>query len=298
MITHRNRALLALLATIALLALMAPPALAHHRAEHDGGNTSTEDSTTEEEVTDERAGKGSARTTDEGSTEDSSTQRTTSQREPEPDPSPSQAPEKTTGPSCQPYSDQEGGTYDHDYCDNSQGMHGSGGNGKCAGCTGKADDKSPGGQARNDRNNGYECDNNGGVGKGNPAHARCPVNPPTNPPGGGSTTNLCPPGTSREGLAPLPNGSCEEKVRGRIDLVCPAGTDRAGKRMDDLEKCDDNVLGGRITNPVTPPLGNVTRQEPAGVLPQTGGSGLTAFVILGMVMMLLGGLGMHVQVRR
>lgn len=45
----------------------------------------------------------------------------------------------------------------------------------CAGCVGKADDKSPKGQAADgsDKNKGYECDKNNGIGKGNPAHSSC-----------------------------------------------------------------------------------------------------------------------------
>jgi hypothetical protein len=68
-------------------------------------------------------------------------------------------------------------------------MNGNGGNGKCAGCTGKADDKSPGGQYPGDHNNGYECDHNNGVGKGNPAHSKCGGTPPPDC----HTTNTCPP---------------------------------------------------------------------------------------------------------
>lgn len=43
----------------------------------------------------------------------------------------------------------------------------------CAGCVGNADDKNPPGQGKNDKNKGYECDDNKGVGKGNPAHTGC-----------------------------------------------------------------------------------------------------------------------------
>jgi hypothetical protein len=69
-----------------------------------------------------------------------------------------------------------------DYCSTRNGspsMNGNGGgqaNGKpCAGCVGKADNKNPPGQFKNgsDHNNGYECDGNHGVGKGNPAHTGC-----------------------------------------------------------------------------------------------------------------------------
>ncbi len=45
----------------------------------------------------------------------------------------------------------------------------------CDGCVGNADDKTPPGQMLDgmDRNAGYECDANKGVGKGNPAHTGC-----------------------------------------------------------------------------------------------------------------------------
>lgn len=44
-----------------------------------------------------------------------------------------------------------------------------------AGSVGRADNKNPKGQGPNgnDANNGYECDGNNGVGKGNPAHSGC-----------------------------------------------------------------------------------------------------------------------------
>ena len=85
------------------------------------------------------------------------------------------------------------------YCstrDGSPSLNGNGGGtatGKpCAGCVGKADNKNPKGQAPSgpvDHNNGYECDGNHGIGKGNPAHTACsatdtppPVVPPVVPP--------------------------------------------------------------------------------------------------------------------
>lgn len=50
----------------------------------------------------------------------------------------------------------------------------------CTGCVGQADDKNPKGQMPNgsDSNNGYECDGNKGIAKGNPAHTTC--TPPQN----------------------------------------------------------------------------------------------------------------------
>ena len=52
---------------------------------------------------------------------------------------------------------------------------GTGGNRPCAGCVGNADDKNPPGQmpGGSDRNAGYECDRNQGIGKTNPAHSGC-----------------------------------------------------------------------------------------------------------------------------
>jgi hypothetical protein len=63
-------------------------------------------------------------------------------------------------------------------------------NGKpCAGCVGSADNKNPPGQEKQDPlgtfpNNGYECDNNQGIGQSNPAHTGCvspTVSPSANP---------------------------------------------------------------------------------------------------------------------
>ena len=64
-------------------------------------------------------------------------------------------------------------------CDGRPSANGNGGGGAngrpCQGCVGNADNKNPKGQAPNgtDANNGYECDGNNGVGKGNPAHTSC-----------------------------------------------------------------------------------------------------------------------------
>lgn len=53
------------------------------------------------------------------------------------------------------------------------------------GSVGNADGKSPKGQSPNDKNRGYECDSNKGIGRGNPAHSGCPEapKPPVTPPG-------------------------------------------------------------------------------------------------------------------
>jgi hypothetical protein len=87
--------------------------------------------------------------------------------------------------------DQADAGYDHNYastCDGSPSQNGNGGggaNGKpCAGCVGAADNKNPKGQYPDgsDHNNGYECDGNNGIGKGNPAHTSCQPSTSTPPP--------------------------------------------------------------------------------------------------------------------
>jgi hypothetical protein len=99
-------------------------------------------------------------------------------------------PPGTPGPDCpNSFHDNSGGKganasgpYDTT-CDGSASRNGNGdgnANGKpCAGCVGNADNKNPKGQmpdAKRDGNNGYECDNNNGVGKSNPAHSGCTTN--------------------------------------------------------------------------------------------------------------------------
>ena len=74
------------------------------------------------------------------------------------------------------------------YCSTRDGSPSLNGNGNgaavgkpCAGCVGKADNKNPPGQMPNgsDRNKGYECDSNHGIGRSNPAHTGCaPMVPP------------------------------------------------------------------------------------------------------------------------
>ena len=70
------------------------------------------------------------------------------------------------------------------------GSNGNGGK-PCAGCVGNADGKTPKGQSSNDKNRGHECDDNKGIGKGNPAHSPCPTTPPpaTNTDTSTSTSN-------------------------------------------------------------------------------------------------------------
>jgi hypothetical protein len=87
----------------------------------------------------------------------------------------------------------------------------------CAGCVGNADDKNPRGQlpGPQDGNNGYECDGNHGIARGNPAHTGCtPEAPPT-------------PTCEELGTCPLPP-TCEELDNCPVGGVTepPTGGDR------------------------------------------------------------------------
>ncbi len=131
-----------------------------------------------------------------------------------------------------------GGTY----CstrDGSPSMNGNGGGestGKpCAGCVGKADNKNPKGQMpdpKHDGNNGYECDDNNGIGKGNPAHTGCQAGeePPTTP------EDTCP-----DGSMPNDDGTCDVPVP-----TCPDGSmpNDAGECEAPLPTCPDGTMPG------------------------------------------------------
>ncbi|MFP5220569.1 MAG: hypothetical protein ACLGIG_12730, partial [Actinomycetes bacterium] len=91
----------------------------------------------------------------------------------------------------------------HAYCSTRDGSPSGNGNGggeatgkPCAGCVGKADNKNPPGQAPDgtDRNNGYECDGNKGIGRTNPAHTGCRTATVEEPPAQTCATNPALPG--------------------------------------------------------------------------------------------------------
>lgn len=94
------------------------------------------------------------------------------------------------------------------YDSNSTGAASENGNGKGkatgrpeAGSVGKADDKNPPGQKPDgsDKNKGYECDDNKGIGKGNPAHTGCEYKPAET-----TTTTEAPTTTTTEAPAAAP----------------------------------------------------------------------------------------------
>jgi hypothetical protein len=78
----------------------------------------------------------------------------------------------------------------------------------CNGCVGNADTKAPKGQSAHDANHGYECDDNHGVGRGNPAHSGCAeattttVAPTTSTTAAPTTTTTEAPSTTSTTVAP------------------------------------------------------------------------------------------------
>ena len=137
-----------------------------------------------------------------------------------------------------------GGPYD-DTCDGSASGNGNGGGkatGKpCAGCVGKADEKNPPGQqpGPSDKNKGYECDGNKGIGRTNPAHTGCKSNPPPNP-----------------GCVPTPTVPCT--------TTNPPPTEVEGETLTRV-----TPQGGKSTGTPVQVLGEVF-ERPAGTLAFTG----------------------------
>ncbi len=129
------------------------------------------------------------------------------------------------------------GPYDPNGVGNPSGNGNSGdnnGNRPDAGTVGNADDKNPPGQqpGGNDHNKGYECDENNGVGKTNPAHSGCTTTttrggstttiPVTTTLASGPTTTVVSTVTTRPGETPttLPSGSATVPTVGPpIDIV-------------------------------------------------------------------------------
>ena len=162
------------------------------------------------------------------------------------------------------------------YCstrDGSPSLNGNGGGAATgrplAGEVGKADNKNPQGQMpdASDNNNGYECDGNSGIARGNPAHTAC-----TQPP------SVC---VTDCGNPPPPN----------VCVVTPT------------ETCAPPVVRPRPpadiagVEKVRPPAA-VPGSPPAGVLPATGAPDLLGLLGGGGVgLLMLGGLAIWLHRR-
>jgi LPXTG-motif cell wall-anchored protein len=86
---------------------------------------------------------------------------------------------------------------------------------------GKADNKNPKGQqpGPQDNNNGYECDGNHGIAKGNPAHTGCQ-------PGEDTPSDTCPDGSMPDdhGKCEAPEPTCPDGSMPNDDGTCDAPT--------------------------------------------------------------------------
>ncbi|MFZ5869625.1 MAG: LPXTG cell wall anchor domain-containing protein [Actinomycetota bacterium] len=200
------------------------------------------------------------------------------------------------GGDCDPYCSTRDGT---------PSGNGQGKNGIEAGSKGRADNKTPPGQqpGPEDRNNGYECDGNNGIAKGNPAHTGCTTsgggeNPPP-PPGGGENPPPPPPPGGGENPPPPPGGEQ------------PGGQQPPSEQPPSETK----VLSNKVTAPQTAPkvapkaapetavLGTkITAAESAwtgwdDILPRTG-SGVLEAVLAGVLLLLAGAATLLVTRRR
>ena len=317
-VTSARVALIVVLGALVLSIAAFGTGSATHKGEDHGNSTSEEVAAVEDAAVDDAAADtavaGSSNSkkktdtgTSSGTTQSSGTQvsgtsggQGSGKTNPDPAPSPSR-PATTGDLTCYANPNNGGGGsnssgYYDSRCDTSAGDHGNGGNGKCAGCTGKSDWKNPRGQYQNDHNNGYECDWNGGVGKGNPAHSRCPVStttttPPPCPAGTcPSTTPPCPPGTCPSTTSPPPSGP----VSGGTSPVV-GGTDEPNVCVDNpntlMDECD-KVKGERFTDDDVQgdePLRDERQPTQGETLPFTG-AGVISLLFLGGLMVAGGAL--------
>jgi hypothetical protein len=166
--------------------------------------------------------------------------------------------------------------------------------GHLAGTEGRADNKFPPGQAPNgtDSNHGYECDQNPGVGNGNPAHTTCLSTQSVTPPGGESHQ---PPSGGNETPPPRhettpPGGEVKPVTSSQSP---PLGT----------ETPPSNQLGEILVPPTTPafPATIVAPPAPAtrrgGTLPFTGDRS-RVLTVIGMILIAVGAMAVRLTEER
>jgi hypothetical protein len=157
------------------------------------------------------------------------------------------------------------------YCSTSDGSPSRNGNGTgaakgkpCAGCVGKADNKNPKGQAPDgsDHNNGYECDGNHGVGRGNPAHSGC--RPASGSDGGSTGGSSGGTGGTTDGSGTDTTGSGSTSGTGSTDGTSGhPGTSSGGTDSTPTATTPDFTPAGEVTGAVTPPAVHGATQHPA-----------------------------------
>ena len=178
------------------------------------------------------------------------------------------------------------GPYDNT-CDGSPSGNGNGtgqATGKpCAGCVGNADDKNPKGQYPNgsDHNKGYECDENHGIGRTNPAHTGCrPETPPA------CTEDCTPPPDCTEDCTPPPpctggdmHGDCSHHHK-------PPAVENRHHRRPRNDRRPPVVLGSRIERQPAP-------AQPGALLPFTGASVLP--LLFAAIVMIVSGTALTIR---
>jgi LPXTG-motif cell wall-anchored protein len=151
-----------------------------------------------------------------------------------------------------------------------------------AGTVGKADNKNPRGQepGPSDSNNGYECDGNEGIAKGNPAHTGCTDGEPVE--------MTCPEGATMndEGECVGPaeaDGTCPEDATMNDDGECvvPA-TEVAGAEAE----TGTEVLGVQAERAATD---EAALAPASGILPATGAGDYALIILAGVGLLGAGG---------
>lgn len=146
----------------------------------------------------------------------------------------------------------------------------------CAGCVGRADTKNPPGQlpGGNDSNRGYECDENEGVGKTNPAHSRCSTTPTSGP--GTRPTPSVGPSVAR------PLGVLSPAVLAKAPPLVPADAVRGVQQAGPRDAADNPVLGAQSGD---------AKASPAPTAPELAftGLGLAWMALLGAAFVASGG---------
>jgi hypothetical protein len=197
-----------------------------------------------------------------------------------------------------------GGPYDST-CDGSPSGNGNGGGnagGKpCAGCVGSADDKNPPGQlpGPQDNNNGYECDGNSGIAKGNPAHSGCAATTTTI----ASTTTTLGSTTTTLGSTTTTLGSTTTTLGSTTTTIPPSTTTLPEETTTTLPEettttlaelpttttFNDTVLPGVYFNDANPdnPKDPVVEAASQNALPFTG-SDVRSWLMLAGILMSLG----------
>jgi hypothetical protein len=162
------------------------------------------------------------------------------------------------------------------------------GNRPCAGCVGKADYKNPPGQLPDgtDHNKGYECDENEGVGKMNPAHSGCAPGAPTPP-------NQPPPSISPPTSAVTPPAESPPESK-----PPEARAEEGGKVQGVQERQEVPATPPEVPVPAALPVSAVVTapSEKLEELPLTGGQPL--FLGLLGLLTLVAGLGLARLLRR